>query len=139
MDLFPRNRARSPFTYRFVLLSDLPLISAGPRHFQFPSEALRSQLEALTLLVRPASLRTSESLCQKCDASPADHVSGVPRRNFLKLAAAVATGLAISRYAVAAEKTGEALRYNTNRGGMKNSSKLHGLGGCSACVADSFH
>ena len=43
-------------------------------------------------------------MCQKCDASPTDHLSGVPRRNFLKLAAAAAAGLAISRYAPAAEK-----------------------------------
>jgi hypothetical protein len=31
-------------------------------------------------------------------------VSGVPRRNFLKLTTAAAVGLAISRYALAAEK-----------------------------------
>jgi carbonic anhydrase len=43
-------------------------------------------------------------MCQKCDASPADHASGVPRRNFLKLAAAAAAGLALPRYTVAAEK-----------------------------------
>lgn len=43
-------------------------------------------------------------MCQKCDASPTDHLSGVPRRNFLKLAAAAAAGLAISRYSLAAEK-----------------------------------
>jgi carbonic anhydrase len=43
-------------------------------------------------------------MCQKCDASTADHASGVPRRNFLKLAAAAAAGLALPRYTVAAEK-----------------------------------
>ena len=43
-------------------------------------------------------------MCEKYDASPAAHISGVPRRNFLKLTTAAAAGLAISRYALAAEK-----------------------------------
>jgi carbonic anhydrase len=44
-------------------------------------------------------------LCaKKCGASPADHLSAFPRRNFLKLAAAAAAGVAISRYALATEK-----------------------------------
>ena len=43
-------------------------------------------------------------MCQKCDVSLANHLSGVPRRNFLKLAATAAATLAISRHALAAEK-----------------------------------
>jgi len=43
-------------------------------------------------------------MCEKYDASLAAHVFGVPRRNFLKLTTAAAVGLAISRYALAAEK-----------------------------------